>query len=524
MEFNYHAVNTFTRLHNDLAKYLFIRGPVGSGKSSGCIWHLVLNAMAQHPQEDGVRRSRYGIIRASYPALKSTVVKSWKQWFKSLVNIVYDTPIRGEMRLPHPDGQTEVEIELVFIALDREEDVNKLQSLELTGMHFNEAAEIPRGVHQMSKSRINRYPGQDVGGCINPFILCDYNSIDTEHWLYKIAEEEQPPKHSFYAQPPALLMVDSGEGDPKVPIIDAAGNHYVINPEADNLGHYIPGHPAKPPLPNAKWNTSHDSWWIPHLDEDYYADQVFGASPDWVNVMILNNYGQLRTGRPVFNEYQDQYHFASNEIKPIKGLPIIIGIDLGLTPAAAFTQLSPTGQMIVFDELVTEDCSVQKFLEDYLTPLLRNKYGSFNYELIIDPTAMATRSQNDAKAAEYYIREAGLPYRPGVTNNWTKRKEAVVYFLRKLGGFSLSPSCPSLRKGFISEYKFEKKRTALSPGNNNPLFKEKPEKNMYSHIHDALQYACLEHSEGRSARRKKRLNARHPQTSQYSIGDTEAGY
>ena len=525
MEFNYFAVPTFAQLHNDPSKYLFVRGPVGSGKSSGCIWHIVLNAMAQRPQYDGVRRSRYGIIRASYPALKSTVIKSWQQWFKSMINITYDTPIRGEMTMPHPDGQTQVHMELVLIALDREEEVNKLQSLELTGCHINEAAEIQQGVHQMIKSRINRYPGMDEGGCVKPFILADYNSVDTEHWLYKLAEETRPPKHSFYHQPPALLMVGHGEGDPDNPIVDAGNNHYIINPEADNLGHHIPGLPDRPPTPVAKWDKKYKQWWVPHLDPDYYADMVFGAEPDWVNVMILNNYGQLRTGRPVFSEYQDLYHFSEKPLEPIKGIPIIVGIDLGLTPAACFTQLTPTGEMIVFDELATEDCSIQKFVEDYLKPHISNKYDKFSYELIIDPTAMATRSQNDAKAGEYYIKEGGLPYKAGVTNNWTKRKEAVVYFLRKLGGFKVGPNCPMIRKGFISEYKFEKKRTAISAGNSNPLFKEKPEKNIFSHIHDALQYAALEHSEGRSARRKKRAGQQDVKVKQTDyIGDNEAGY
>jgi hypothetical protein len=81
----------------------------------------MLNAMEQPAQlePDGslVRHSRYGILRATYPALKTTVVKSWQLWFKNLVKIVYDTPIRGEIKLPHPDGVSTVHMELVFIAL-----------------------------------------------------------------------------------------------------------------------------------------------------------------------------------------------------------------------------------------------------------------------------------------------------------------------------------------------------------------------------------------------------------------------
>lgn len=500
MDFNYVAIETFARVHQDPNRYLFIRGPVGSGKSSGCIWHCVLNALEQDPQWDGVRRSRYGIIRASYPALKSTVIKSWKSWFKLFVNIVYDVPIRGELRLPHPDGETEVEIELVFIALDREEDVNKLQSLELTGCHINELAEIPSGVHQMLKSRVNRYPEMEFGGAKKPFIVGDYNSVPTDHWLYKLAEETKPLKHSFYVQPPALLVVPQGKGN----IQDAAGNCYIINPDADNLGHWQPGNRGEPPNAKSTWSFTRKEWWVPHLDEDYYTDMVLGADPDWVNVLVLNNYGELRSGKPVFPEYLDSIHYDEKLLKPMDGIPITIGVDLGLTPAALFTQLTPVGKFTAFDEIVTEDCSVHKFLNDFLRPHIINNYPKHSVTLVLDPAGM-TRSQNDAKAAYELVRDSGLPYIFAPTNNIAKRREAVVFFLRKLGGFAVGPKCPYYRKGMISEYKYEKRRLALANirGSQMESFKEKPEKNIFSHINDAGQYAALELSEGRSFKKKK---------------------
>jgi hypothetical protein len=491
----YNANQTFAQVHSDPNKYLFIRGPVGSGKSSGCIWHIVLNAFKQRVAPDGIRYSNYGIIRASYPALKSTVVKSWKIWFRDLVKIIYDTPIRGVMTLDHPDGVTTCQIDLNFIALDREEDVNKLQSLELTGCHINEAAEIPPGVHQMLKSRINRFPAKKDGGVTDPFIICDYNSVPSDHWLYTLAEETEAPKHNFYHQPPALLKVDPGEGH----IVDAAGNYYKVNPDADN---------------------------IENLEDDYYEDQVYGADPDWVNVMILNNYGELRTGKPVYPEYIDSIHYDAKLTDAQLGLPIIIGMDLGLTPAAAFMQLTPTGKLIIFDEIVTEDCSIRKFCEDYLKPHIQNNYSRFNFMLIIDPAA-TIRSQNDARSASEIIGGSpplgsGLPYRTAKTQNELKRREAVVYFLRKVNGFSIGPKCPYIRKGFISEYKYEKKRVAVSNvrGSNHQNFKEKPEKNLFSHVHDAIQYGCLELSEGRSVRKRIRRTEKPHNTP----ADSSAGY
>lgn len=474
MQLNYTSVPTFARIHQDPNKYIFCMGPVGSGKSSGCIWHILLNGMCQVPQWDGVRRSRYGILRATYPALKSTVVKSWQNWFKDLVTITYDVPIRGSIKIPHPDGQTLVEIELIFIALDREEDVNKLQSLELTGAHLNECAEIPRAVHQMMKSRINRYPDMASGAPINPFIVADYNAVSTNHWLYNIAEEEKPGKHSFYSQPPGLLRVDSGESD----VEDLSGNCYILNPNADNLE---------------------------NLPKDYYEEQVYGAQAEWVNVMIMNNYGMVRSGRPVYPEYVDAVHFNQKLIGPIQGVPIIIGVDLGLTPAAAFTQLVPgQGGINIFDELVTEDCSIRSFCEDILKPHLRNNYPKLSYELVIDPAAVI-RSQNDKKAAAEIIKDCGLNFRLGKSNNQLRRKEAIVYFLGKRDGLNVGPKCNYIRKGFISDFKYEKRHTAqmIVTDDTVGLYKEKWEKNIYSHVHEALQYAALECTEGRTGKKRK---------------------
>jgi hypothetical protein len=473
-ELNYTAVPTFQQIHLDENPYIFVMGPVGSGKSSGAVWHCFLNALKQQPQFDGVRRSKYGIIRATYPALKSTVIKTWTTWFKSLINVVYDVPIRGMIKVPHPDGKTSVEMEIVFIALDREEDVNKLQSLELTAVHINEAAEIPRGIHQFLKSRYKRFPLEGGLRPVDPFIICDYNAVSTDHWLYKISEEEKPPRHSFYKQPPALFRVQPGETD----IVDIAGNSYKVNWDADN---------------------------IMVVGGDYYEEMVYGADPEWVNVLVLNNYGMVRHGRPVYPEYIDSIHYDEKLLEPMQGIPILVGMDLGLTPAAALAQLTPSGGLNVFDEIVTEDCSIQSFCEDLLKPHMARNYPKCSYELIVDPAAL-TRSQNDAKAAAEVIRDCGLNFRLGATNNQLKRKESMVYFLRKINGFKIGPKALHLRKGFISEFKYEKKRSAMMQvvESDVGLFKEKWEKNLYSHVHEALQYTALEATEGRASKRRRK--------------------
>jgi hypothetical protein len=498
MSFNYTASKTFVRVHQDKNPFKFVRGPVGSGKSVGCIMDLFLNAIGQSPSPDGIRRSRYAVLRATYPALKSTVIKSWESWFGNMLRVTYDVPIRGLIEIPHPDGETTVRMELYWIALDRPEMVSKLQSLELTAAHINEATETPKEVHQMLKSRINRFPSEKDGGPDHSFIICDYNSPDTEHWLYELAEVERPPKHSFYAQPPALLW---------------DGHDYRTNPNAENLGHYEYGDPRDPPTKKSMWVAKMGQWWVPHLPESYYTDMVTGADPDWVNVYCMNQYGMLRTGRPVYPHYQDSVHCANQPFGPTPGVPLILGMDLGLTPAVAFCQLTPMGQLKIFDELVTEDCSIAKFLNDLLKPRLLNEYPGFSYEIVVDPAA-TFRSQNDARCAAEIIREAGLPFRTAKTNNILARREAVNYFLLRQGGLLLGPNCSYLRKGFLEGYQYEQVKTAMGV-----RYKEAPAKNIFSHVHDALQYGALELQEGRVSRRTKRGNQRT-----YRPAEQLAGY
>ena len=58
--------------------------------------------------------------------------------------------------------------------------------------------------------------------------------------------------------------------------------------------------------------------------------------------------------------------------------------------------------------------------------------------------------------------------------------------------FLIDRRCPSLIKGFEGGYQY--KRMEVS----GERYADKPDKNMYSHIHDALQYLMLGAGEGRN--------------------------
>ena len=125
------------------------------------------------------------------------------------------------------------------------------------------------------------------------------------------------------------------------------------------------------------------------------------------------------------------------------------------------------------------------------------------------------RCQTDKKTAKDILIKAGFPVSLGKSNNPAQRFESVVFFLRKHNGFLLTGNTPTLRKGFISEFKFEKVSTTVQ----GTKWKEKPEKNIYSHVHEALQYGAMEFVEGKIFRKNVARQQTHT-----TPADSTAGY
>ena len=109
-----------------------IKGPVGSGKSVASVIKLLKLAGKQNRSpRDGKRHSRFAIIRNTYPELKTTTIKTFHAWVP---------PEMGKWRDEGPPTQfiqtDELDIEVLFVALDRPADVRKLLSLEFVFLSY----------------------------------------------------------------------------------------------------------------------------------------------------------------------------------------------------------------------------------------------------------------------------------------------------------------------------------------------------------------------------------------------------
>ncbi len=96
----------------------FVRGVVagaGTGKSVMMI-RATASWVAQDPGVDGVRRTRFGLVRATYPSLRTATVKTFSQWIPPLLSPVRQTaPMTAFFRGGLPAVQFDVEF--IFIAL-----------------------------------------------------------------------------------------------------------------------------------------------------------------------------------------------------------------------------------------------------------------------------------------------------------------------------------------------------------------------------------------------------------------------
>ena len=403
-------------------------------------------SMSQSPYER-VRHSRGMILRNTYPELRSTVIKSFQEWFPDEVApINWASPITAKFDLELPD-KTRMKAEILFLALDRPEDVGKLKSLELTWAAGSELSEIPKAVFDMMTQRVGRFPPKRWGGADWYGVFGDTNMPDDDHWIYRIFEEDKPKGFKLFRQAGGLKEI---------------GGEYVPDDRAENI----------PNLPGGY---------------EYYLRQIAGKDKNWIRVYACAQYGTITTGRPVYPEYNDDIHCKA--IKPYEGIPLLVGMDYGLTPAAVICQQSPRGQFRVYADLVSENMGIRQFARDALKPFLAMHFPGYKIQIIGDP-AGSRRADTDEKTCFMVLGEEGFPAMPAISNEPTARKDAVKVYLTSMAdgqpNFMIDPAAKTVRKGMNGGYHY--KRVQVS---GDERYRDVPDKNEYSHPVEGMEYAAL---------------------------------
>ena len=469
----YNAEPTPALFHADDSFYRGIRGPVRSGKSTAMCIEIMARSGKQALNQDGIRRTRWAIVRNTYRELEDTTLKTWLMWFPEM--------IFGHMNkhtMTHTLQVNDMYIEVMFRALDRPDDVGKLLSLELTGAWVNEAKEVPKTIIDVLGDRVGQYPPKNAEKCTWEGVMMDTNSPDDDHWWHTL-EANPPIGWKFFIQPGGLKEVRG---------------KFISNPKAENVRNLNGG-------------------------AEYYLKRMEGKKASYIRVYYCNQYGYAEDGKRVHPDYVDSIHCSTTPIIPDPSLLVYVGLDFGLTPAATFWQKRPNGQWVGFHEIATEDLGVKHFGELLLLPYVVGNLMDFEIKMFGDPAGM-TGAQTDKNTPIAILNALGFVVEPAGegpkgSNSPTLRRESLAAPLTRMidgePGLLLDPSMKVLRKGLASKYIYKRVQVV-----GDEKYADLPYKNFWSHTCESAEYAMVGGGEGKLLTRKKKVEKPRVQERYYS--------
>jgi hypothetical protein len=448
--FDYTPDATGAAFMRSRAPVKLICGPVGGGKSTVALMDLVRTAATQYPGPNGVRRTRFLVLRNTIAQLKSTVKPLMDYWLSELpagrIGGWKHTENIFNMSFGMADG-TKVQSEFWLMAADTPDDVRRLLSVECSKAWVEEGREIVPEVFDGLQGRTNRFPNRAMGGVTEPGVIISTNPPPVGSFWHKVMTS--PPKgFEIFMQPPALL--DDG----------------TLNLAAENLKHLAP---------------------------DYYENLIAGKSDEWVDVYLKNKFGLGGHGAPVYKgKFNRTFHVSETPLVPIVSTsnPLVVGMDNGLTAAAVLGQLDARSRLNLLDECYVPEgttMGVERFLDTMLIPRFKQRWGATHdrYVFVLDPACFQRSQVNEVTIAQA-VAKRGFKVVKASTNDPERRIGGVETFLGgNIDGVArlrVSPTCTYLIEGFEWGYRYKTQRDGTMTVT--------PEKTHHSHLHDGLQYLC----------------------------------
>lgn len=433
----------------------FIIGPVGSGKTTSCIFELLKHVAGQAPGPDGIRRTRFAIVRQTLQQLRMTVLLDILSWLRPIARYkVADQVIIIEFG--------DVYSEWFLIPLEDPEDQRRLLSMQLTGAWLSEAIEMSPELVAAIAGRCGRFPSAAMGGCTWFGLIGDTNAPTEGGDWWKLFEDDKPPDWQVFWQPSGLAE-------------DAENLEWLMQTtETLKL-------PVDDPRRIAQGRT-------------YYERLARSRNELWVKRYVHAQYGDDPSGSAVFRgSFKRSFHVV-RDLSPVPGFPLIVGQDFGRSPCSLICQMDHFGRLNVLDEVIAEDIGLELHVASNLKPkLYSSRYENLKFAAVGDPSGRAKGNFREEDSFDV-LNRLGIPAFPAPTNNIDPRIAAVDTLLlqQRDGGPALRVDegrCPILVRALAGSYRFTK--TQL--GDTKPL----PDKtHPWSDVADALQYVALSANSG----------------------------
>lgn len=441
---HYKMLPTIKRFHESPAQIRCIVGPVGSGKTTGAAWENIRFIPEFMHRVYGVKKTRGVIVRNTYDELIDTTQKTVFDWFPPGQAGDYQAQ-RKTYNVQFSDG---IECEVLFRSCDRKEDVKKFKSLELTWYWIDESIEVADEIKRMLKNRIGRYPARK-----------DYPNLK---------EDQETPRFGTETTNP-----------PDVTHPTYSNFSWDTNP---------PG-----PIPEGEPLKKHVGFWQPpkenevNLRKGYYDDlrADYADHPDWVDMYIDGKPGVIAKGKLVYNNFRRDIHQASGPLI-WSGQPLYRGWDdSGNIPACVVAMTPTPGRIHILNEFCSDRMNIGDFARNAVSQC-NTLYPGAEWMDWDDPAGWneySTRKGGFTSNAKIIMESTGIEMKPSEQNIST-RVNSVEDQLAKIDGMLIDPKCVRLLNGFLGGYCYPEV-------GNTGVFRDKPDKNRFSHVHDALQYVIV---------------------------------
>lgn len=431
----------------------FLLGPVGSGKTTGVMFEVFRRSCEQAPGPDGIRRTRWVIVRNTLSQMKQTVLKDVETWFG---RFAYFKSSENVIQIRFDD----VWSDWYLIPLDDPANQQRLLSLQLTGAWINEFIEVDPDLIAAICGRLGRYPSAAQGGPSWYGLVGDSNMPNAGSRWHQQLDIETPEEWGVFIQPGGL-----SEG-------------------AENLA-YLTQTSATLRLP------------LDHPDRleagrSYYRRLVGGReSSNWVKRYVHAQYGDDPDGTAVFREsFNREFHVSKSPLVPSTGLPLIVGQDFGRNPCALICQENHFGQLLVLEELVVQNKGLELHINTELRPALNRREDYIGKRVVVvgDPSGTSRSALSELNCFDM-LEQNGFTAYPAPTNDVDPRIEAVERLMNtNIGGKPRllidGTRCPNLVAALESKYLFAKRKDGETRS-----FPEK--RHPWSDLCDALQYVAL---------------------------------
>lgn len=434
-----------------------LSGPVGSGKTTACVKRALRSAIEQPPLlvngrrvNNGQRLYRLTIYRQTYAQLWGTTIKSWCKVLnpdKGIGQLRGSSPRPGQFVLDFEDAFGPINLEANFLAWGDDADPDDLGGTEATDALLNEMPTLREDLFINLGRTVGRFPNRgEIGLPDDPRIpygriFGDCNAPPPDSWVFRdFWSPDKPENYRHFKQP--------GGRDPNAENLKAVGRTYYTGMIEANR---------------------HRPWWI--------------------KIKIDHKPGYNRETDVIYADFDDDVHVSQTPLPAYPVIPVLVGIDGGLTPAAAFEQELGDGQLNILAECVVKSGDEFDLAEKMKVVMGQPRFADCEFHFQCDPSMDAGADTKIGSMRRRLADALGLKVtdiKLAPTND-PETRHAPIRGKIKDGRRKLlvdAAHCPTIRRALAGTYQYH---TTHGTGD-----RGRAVKNPDSHVMEAAEYGAMQ--------------------------------